>query len=486
MSDGRRLGSLLDPRQSLGARILWILLPLGLVPLVVFWLSTERYGRRMEARLRNLLMPTFTRQAEQSLSRAADLYGRELDERVRELAAVLAEASRATEVALQAGPLAGETEEGFLDEPGLPIQVFGSPGSAALVGRNPGLTDDARRDVSATRRLEERFSDLAAGHRGIPIIFVMTRAGVLRAVPRKDLLSLLRAGRLPESFDLPVSSRPPFGTAPPIHWRVPRPAQGHARPFTAVVPVYSAKGEVVAEVGAEWAVADVLTVPSRRPHRMARTYLFDQAGKLLLASPERGGGEKEDADEVYRALAEPLPANRATVALPTGDVLAATRRTSRDQWTCAVVLPLTTVVRQVDDQVLPLVDEALEARRRVEQVYVLSLAVVAFALVFLVGGVLAPVRRLAEFADSLLAGLHPPPLPGLGRKDEVGPLARAMKDLEERIRRRVRFLEGVHDLSRTAAAMTRPEETITRLSRRIAELVGATKAWIYQIGRAHV
>jgi signal transduction histidine kinase len=54
-----------------------------------------------------------------------------------------------------------------------------------------------------------------------------------------------------------------------------------------------------------------------------------------------------------------------------------------------------------------------------------------------------------------------------------------MKNLEERIRRRVRFLEGVHDLSRTAAAMTRPEETITRLSRRIAELVGATKAWIY-------
>ena len=479
MSDGRRLGSLLDPRQSLGARILWILLPLGLIPLVVFSLSTERYGRRMETRLRNLLTPTFTRQAEQSLSRAAELYREELDERVRELAAVLAEASRATSAALQAGSLAGETEEAFLDEPGLPIQVVGSPGSAALVRRDAGLTEETRRDLSATRRLEGRFSDLTAGHRGIPIIFVMTRAGVLRAVPRKDLLALVRTGRLPESFDLPVSSRPPFGTAPSIHWRVPRPVQGQARRLIAVVPVFSARGEVVAEVGAEWAVADVLTVPSRPPHPLARTYLFDQAGKLLLAAPDQGGGEKEDADQVYRALAEPLPANRKTVALPAGDVLAASRRTSRDQWTCAVVLPLTTVDRQVDGQVLPMVDEALEARRRVEQVYVLSLAVVALALVFLVGRAVAPVRRLAEFADSLLAGLQPPPLPGLGRKDEVGPLARAMKNLEERIRRRVRFLEGVHDLSRTAAAMTRPEETITRLSRRIAELVGATKAWIY-------
>src|SRR5512140_2053057 len=114
MSDGRRLGSLLDPRQSLGARILWILLPLGLVPLVVFWVSTERYGRRMEARLRNVLRPTFTRQAEQSLSRAAELYRKELDERVQELAAVLAEASRAASAALQAGPAAGQIEEAFL------------------------------------------------------------------------------------------------------------------------------------------------------------------------------------------------------------------------------------------------------------------------------------------------------------------------------------------------------------------------------------
>ena len=103
MSDGRRLGSLLDPRQSLGARVLWILLPLGLVPLAFFWVSTERYGRRMEARLRNLLTPALTRQAEQSLVRAADLYREELEERLGELSAVLAEASRATAAALQAG-----------------------------------------------------------------------------------------------------------------------------------------------------------------------------------------------------------------------------------------------------------------------------------------------------------------------------------------------------------------------------------------------
>ena len=310
MSDGRRLGSLLDPRQSLGARILWILLPLGLVPLLVFWTSTERYGRRMEARLRNLLKPTFTRQAEQSLSRAADLYREELDERVRELSTVLAEASRAAQAALQAGPLAGDPDESFLDQPGLPIQAVGSEASSAIVPRD-GLTDETRRDVSATRRLERRFADLAAGHRGIPIVFVMTRAGVLRAVPRKDLPSLVRAGRLPDSFDLPPLTRPPLGVSPPILWRTPRPAPGHARPLTAIVPVFSAKGELVAEVGAEWAVADVLTAPSRPPHRLARTYLFDRTGKLLLAAPEPGGDRTERRDLFAFGLWRRLPDHQA-------------------------------------------------------------------------------------------------------------------------------------------------------------------------------
>ncbi|MGZ5380840.1 MAG: ATP-binding protein, partial [Thermoanaerobaculia bacterium] len=39
-------------------------------------------------------------------------------------------------------------------------------------------------------------------------------------------------------------------------------------------------------------------------------------------------------------------------------------------------------------------------------------------------------------------------------------------------------MEGVHRLAQTAALMTRPEETFAQLTRQIAALVGATKAWI--------
>ena len=39
-------------------------------------------------------------------------------------------------------------------------------------------------------------------------------------------------------------------------------------------------------------------------------------------------------------------------------------------------------------------------------------------------------------------------------------------------------MEGVHRLAQAAALMTRPSETFAQLTRQIAELVGATKAWL--------
>ena len=61
----------------------------------------------------------------------------------------------------------------------------------------------------------------------------------------------------------------------------------------------------------------------------------------------------------------------------------------------------------------------------------------------------------------------------------MGRLYRALTDLDRRVRWRIASMEGVHRLAQTAALMTRPEETFTQLSRQIAHLVGATKAWIF-------
>jgi signal transduction histidine kinase len=89
----------------------------------------------------------------------------------------------------------------------------------------------------------------------------------------------------------------------------------------------------------------------------------------------------------------------------------------------------------------------------------------------------APVRGLASYADAIARRTDPGEAPGKDRRDEVGRLARALEGLDGRVRRRLQSMEGLHDLASTGALMTRPDETYARLSRRIAELVGASKAW---------
>ena len=46
------------------------------------------------------------------------------------------------------------------------------------------------------------------------------------------------------------------------------------------------------------------------------------------------------------------------------------------------------------------------------------------------------------------------------------------------MRWRMASMDGVHRLAQTAALMTRPDETLAQLARQIAQLVGATKAWL--------
>jgi signal transduction histidine kinase len=53
-----------------------------------------------------------------------------------------------------------------------------------------------------------------------------------------------------------------------------------------------------------------------------------------------------------------------------------------------------------------------------------------------------------------------------------------LRNVERRMRWRMASMEGVHRLAQTAALMTRPDETLAQLTRQIAQLVGATKAWL--------
>jgi signal transduction histidine kinase len=114
----------------------------------------------------------------------------------------------------------------------------------------------------------------------------------------------------------------------------------------------------------------------------------------------------------------------------------------------------------------------------VRLLYLALVGVFAAAVVVAMRQALTPLLRVARVADSLTFGRPTPRLPEGDRLDEVGRLYRAMTDLDRRVRWRIASMDGVHRLAQTAALMTRPEETFAQLTRQIAELVGATKAWI--------
>jgi signal transduction histidine kinase/HAMP domain-containing protein len=147
-------------------------------------------------------------------------------------------------------------------------------------------------------------------------------------------------------------------------------------------------------------------------------------------------------------------------------------------WTYVRLLPLGALEESVTSQLEPVFAESRRERERVESVYAAVVALLGFVLVAIARNALAPVRRLARYADAIAEGTTLPEARGAERHDEVGRLFRAMERLARRVARRIATMSGMHDVARTASLMVRPGETYGGISRRIAELLGAQKSWI--------
>ncbi|HQR47280.1 MAG TPA: hypothetical protein PK598_14865, partial [Thermoanaerobaculia bacterium] len=72
-----------SPRRSLAARFLWMLLPLALVPISLYWIVADREESRSEQEVVRILLQQANEGERASLSAAADA-------RVRELGALAA------------------------------------------------------------------------------------------------------------------------------------------------------------------------------------------------------------------------------------------------------------------------------------------------------------------------------------------------------------------------------------------------------------
>lgn len=467
-----------DPRRSITARLTLVLLAVVLVPAVAFEIASDRTARVGEREMNALLVDEATERERTRIRQDADHRAAQLDEKGEEIRRVLHEAVPAVARALREAS-SGEGAETLLDVPGQPLRTAGHGESAAFVSRASSPPERVRRDLAATRSLERTFSALIAGHASISAVYVGTPSGVLRVVPWRDLQELL--GSYPADFHVP-------GPWPSKVW-----AKGareetvawtglyedlyarRGRIATGMVPVPDAHGAFLAEIGVDWALEEIMLrwrVASDKDAEL----LLAADGSILIDIPERRARPEE-----ARQLA--LIATQGRSSLPNERVLfgqsviVASRKLKSFPWTYVRTLPLAVVKRQVASLSDPILESAQDRRRTMHALYLIVMVSLAGLLVLASRTVTAPIRRTAQFAGAIARGDPAPELPSELRHDEIGILARAMRKLDTRVRRRIESMAGAHELSRMASVTTRRDEMYARLTRRIAELVNSAKCW---------
>jgi len=458
-----------------------------MVPAVVYQLVSNRMAGSAESELKALLLQQAKDRTRVSVRIAADERVRELDERSADIVRVLDAAAATVRVAIAAGPDPGLPAETLLDRPGHPLRS-GTPGpSAALVSRASPDPLEARRDLSMTRRVESTFASLLAGQSSLSALYVSTKAGVLRSVPWRDLTPFVEAGvqadfKVPGKWEGQLRALARREGELPLIWTGAYEDRyaGRGRIVTAITPIHDARDEIVALVGADWAL-DELVKKSLERHLAEETeVLLTRTGELIFRFS--GGAAAKGSEAEHREILA-LGLKQAELDIEASvrgqRVILATRWLRGSPWAYGRLIPVSALQRTIDADVEPIFRAARERRQKLQAIYLVLLLALTGLLVAVSKRATASIRRVARFADAIAHGGPPSALSGEGRQDELGRLIRAMKDLANRVRRRIAFMQGQHEVARAAAVMTRSDHTYARLTQRIAELVAARKSWLY-------
>jgi signal transduction histidine kinase/HAMP domain-containing protein len=472
-----------SPRRSLGARLALYLVPVVVVPALIYWVLVDRETNAGEQRLLEALVADAHRQEAQALREEADDAVRVIGDATRRLATIARRAAVETARALEAGPEADAPPEALVDEPGAPLRTARAGVSVGLVSRQAASTREARRDLAATRRLEAPFVALGLGPVDVAAIEVQTASGVMRIIPGRPLTP---GGKtivgpdftFPSAESRALVSLPPTDGLSPVVWSgaYEDDYSGAGKIVTANVLVRGGDGRPVAEVGVDWAFTRLFEGPADPARPDDAEVLVSDAGAVLLAAPPGILG-----DEDLQALSDAVRKKGAgdlETELAGRRFLVAARLFPDLRWIYAKVSPRAALEKKVRAELDPIFAAGRRRRAELRLLYLAVILGLSAALVAVTRRALAPVRRVARAADALAAGLPIGEAAFLDREDEVGRLFRAMRNVERRVRWRMASMEGVHRLAQTAALMTRPDETLVQLARQIAQLVGAGKAWL--------
>ncbi|MCM3876792.1 MAG: ATP-binding protein, partial [Thermoanaerobaculia bacterium] len=385
--------------------------------------------------------------------------------------------------ALEDGPDPKLPAEPLVEDAGGLLHTAGRGVSAAIVSRATGLGPQARRDLAATRRLEAPFVALGLGPMDLSALSIRTASGILRVVPGLDL----SPGGKPvvdPAFRFPSASARPLldGTsgADPraVIWSdvYDDSYAGNGNIVSAVALVKGRDGRLLGEVAADWVFPRLFRGSEDPKSPDDVEFVFTADGRAIVSPPARRA-TPEQVREVGAAVAK---MGDAVLERKIGgqQFLLVVRRVPDLRWTYARMTPRAALEKKVAGQIDPIFAASERKRNELRLLYLALVGVFGAAVVVAMRRALNPLLRVTRVADAIAFGRPTPRLPEGDRLDEVGRLYRAMTDLDRRVRWRIASMEGVHRLAQTAALMTRPEETFAQLTRQIAALVGATKAWI--------
>jgi len=472
-----------NPRRSLVARLLWYVVPVAVIPAAFYWLAVDGIGREQQQSIRATLLGEARLHEEQALSEAAANRLRQIADATRDVVAIAHRAAEHARLALEEGPDPKLPAERLVEDASGLLRTTRLGVSAAMVSRATGLSEKARRDLSATRRLEAPFVVLGLGSVDLSALSIRTASGVLRVVPGLDL-SPGGKSIVEPAFRFPSASARPLvdgaaGVEPPTFiWSdaYEDSYAGSGNIVSAIALVKGIDGRLLGEVGVDWVFPRLFQASEDPKLPDDVEFVFTADGKAVVVAPA-GRTTPEDVRQI------------GAVALKRGDgvletkvggqaFLLVVRHVPELRWAYAKITPRAALERRVAGQIDPIFAAATRKRNELRLLYLGLVGVLAALVVVAMRGALTPLRRIARVADAIAFGQPTPRLPEGDRVDEVGRLYRAMTDLDRRVRWRIASMEGVHRLAQTAALMTRPEETFAQLTRQIAALVGATKAWI--------
>jgi signal transduction histidine kinase/HAMP domain-containing protein len=472
-----------NPRRSLATRLLWYIVPVALVPTAVYWLAVDRIGQEQRASITETLLLSERKQEEQALSDATGDRLREIEDAARKAAGIARQAAADAGRALEAGPDPNLPAESLVEAPGGALRTASRGVSAAMVSRRHGPLAEVLRDLAATRRLEGSFVVLGLGPADISALSIRTASGVLRVVPGLDLFPGGKPVVSP-SFGFPSIRAPGLleeqkgGVPTPVAWTdvYEDLYAGNGNVASAVALVKGKDGRLVAEVAVDW-IFPRLFQASGDPDRTEDVELvLTDEGRAVVVEPSTRLDPQ--AARALGAIAAKRENGVSEASVEGRSFLLSVRRIPELKWILARVAPRSALEKKVANRVQPIFDATRRKRNEARLGFIALIGLFAVGVLIAMRRELLPLRRVARAADAIAFGKAPVPFTEVQRRDEIGRLYRALTDLDRRVRWRIASMEGVHRLAQTAALMTRPEETFAQLTRQIAELVGATKAWI--------